>query len=191
MFWGVQLRQEIPIWLWIKTTGTIFRAGAPPILVYFSGWIGMFTGGTIWILTHGLLFSKPSKTQGKRIRLFKKERCLKRMEKESTPREMVRWSPSPFQNPRKSTAMGIGEWFASSLFDLVPIFGVPIFGVPCFFEYHFFGAPRHAAERGAAVATWTRLEALLSFSQAQIEDYRDARLGSGVVGLGFWVRPVA
>ena len=27
--------------------------GAPPILVYFSGWIGMFTGGTIWVLTHG------------------------------------------------------------------------------------------------------------------------------------------
>ena len=24
---------------------------SPPILVYFSGWIGMFTGGTIWILT--------------------------------------------------------------------------------------------------------------------------------------------
>ena len=24
--------------------------GAPPILVYFSGWIGMFTEGTIWIL---------------------------------------------------------------------------------------------------------------------------------------------
>ena len=30
-----------------------FGVGAPPILVYFSGWIGMFTGGTIWILTHG------------------------------------------------------------------------------------------------------------------------------------------
>ena len=24
---------------------------------YFSGWIGIFTGGTIWILTHGDLFS--------------------------------------------------------------------------------------------------------------------------------------
>ena len=24
-----------------------------PILVYFSGWMGMFTGGTIWMLTHG------------------------------------------------------------------------------------------------------------------------------------------
>ena len=23
------------------------------MLVYFSGWIRMFTGGTIWILTHG------------------------------------------------------------------------------------------------------------------------------------------
>ena len=31
-----------------------FGVGAPPIiLVYFSGWIGIFTGGTIWILTHG------------------------------------------------------------------------------------------------------------------------------------------
>ena len=30
-----------------------FGVGAPPISVYFSGWIGMFTEGTIWILTHG------------------------------------------------------------------------------------------------------------------------------------------
>ena len=30
-----------------------FEVGAPPILVYFSGWIGMFTGGAIWILAHG------------------------------------------------------------------------------------------------------------------------------------------
>ena len=29
--------------------------GAPPILGSFSGWIGMFTGGTIWLLTHGQL----------------------------------------------------------------------------------------------------------------------------------------
>ena len=42
------------IWLWVKTNGTILGS-APPILVYFSGWIGMFTGGTIWILTHGHL----------------------------------------------------------------------------------------------------------------------------------------
>ena len=31
-------------WLWVKTNGTIVGVGAPPILVYFSGWIGMFTG---------------------------------------------------------------------------------------------------------------------------------------------------
>ena len=29
-----------------------FGVGAPS-LVYFSGWLGMFTGGTIWLLTHG------------------------------------------------------------------------------------------------------------------------------------------
>ena len=33
-----------------------FGMGAPPILVYFSGWIGMFTGGTIWILPHGHMY---------------------------------------------------------------------------------------------------------------------------------------
>ena len=33
--------------------GTILALGAPPILVYFSGWIRMSTGGTIWVLTHG------------------------------------------------------------------------------------------------------------------------------------------
>ena len=32
--------------------------GAPPTLVYFSGWIGMFTGGTIWLLTHGQMTVK-------------------------------------------------------------------------------------------------------------------------------------
>ena len=30
---------------------------------YFSGWIGMFTGGTIWILTHGHL-SEPHLADG-------------------------------------------------------------------------------------------------------------------------------
>ena len=34
-----------------KPMGSHFGVGAPPILVYFSGWIGMFTGGMIWILT--------------------------------------------------------------------------------------------------------------------------------------------
>ena len=29
--------------------------GAPPILVHFSGWIGMLTGESIWILAHGPL----------------------------------------------------------------------------------------------------------------------------------------
>ena len=35
----------VPYWLVARLVG------AP--LVYFSGWIGMFTGGTIWVLTHG------------------------------------------------------------------------------------------------------------------------------------------
>ena len=34
-----------------------FGVGAPPMLVYLSGDFGMFTGGTIWILTHGQIGS--------------------------------------------------------------------------------------------------------------------------------------
>ena len=30
-----------------------FGVGASPILVYFSGAVEMFAGGTIWIFTHG------------------------------------------------------------------------------------------------------------------------------------------
>ena len=33
-------------WPWVKTMGSNFRVGAPPILVYFSGDFFMFTGGT-------------------------------------------------------------------------------------------------------------------------------------------------
>ena len=40
------------MWLWVKTNGIFGGAGAPPILVG----IGMFTGGTNWILTHGHIF---------------------------------------------------------------------------------------------------------------------------------------
>ena len=46
-----------------KTNGTIlgFSVHHPfqsPILrTYFSGWIGMFTGGTIWLLTHGQILN--------------------------------------------------------------------------------------------------------------------------------------
>ena len=42
------------LWLWVKTNGIPFWGiGAPPILEPISVGIGMFTGGTIWILTHG------------------------------------------------------------------------------------------------------------------------------------------
>ena len=44
------------IWLWVKTNGIPFWGfGAPPILepILVVGLNRMFTGGTIWILTHG------------------------------------------------------------------------------------------------------------------------------------------
>ena len=42
------------IWPWVKTNGTILGyVGAPPILKPILVGIGMFTGGAIWILTHG------------------------------------------------------------------------------------------------------------------------------------------
>ena len=41
-------------WLWVKTNGTILVGGCTThFRAYFSGWIGMFIGGTIWILTDG------------------------------------------------------------------------------------------------------------------------------------------
>ena len=40
-----------------KPMGSHFWIGAPPFFrTYFSGWIGKFTGGTIWVLTHGHVF---------------------------------------------------------------------------------------------------------------------------------------
>ena len=42
-------------WLWVKTIGTILGVGAPPLLGFVLVGIGMFTGGTIWFLTHGQL----------------------------------------------------------------------------------------------------------------------------------------
>ena len=36
-----------------KPMGSHFGVGAPPTLVGILVGIGMFTGGTIWILTHG------------------------------------------------------------------------------------------------------------------------------------------
>ena len=38
----------------VKTNGIpFFRVGAPPVLGFILVGIGMFTGGTIWVLTHG------------------------------------------------------------------------------------------------------------------------------------------
>ena len=37
--------------------GSHFGVGVPPILELILVWIGMFTGGTIWFLTHGHLSS--------------------------------------------------------------------------------------------------------------------------------------
>ena len=42
------------MWLWLsKPVGSHFGLGAPPILEPILVGIGMFTGGTIWLLTHG------------------------------------------------------------------------------------------------------------------------------------------
>ena len=42
------------IWLWVKTW-CHFGVGAPPTLEPIFVRVGMFTGGTIWLLTHGHL----------------------------------------------------------------------------------------------------------------------------------------
>ena len=44
------------MWLWLsKSMGSHLGVGefTTHFRTYLSGWIGMFTGGTIWILTHG------------------------------------------------------------------------------------------------------------------------------------------
>ena len=59
----------------LSSTSVVFRFGrrskpmvpfwgrctvnSPPILAYFSGWIEMFAGGTIWVLTHNQLVLLP------------------------------------------------------------------------------------------------------------------------------------
>ena len=44
-------------WLWVSKPFwepiLVAREFTTQFRTYFSGWIGMFTGGTIWILTHG------------------------------------------------------------------------------------------------------------------------------------------
>ena len=34
---------------------------------YFSGWIGMFTGTTIWVLTHGHVAMEPDQVPGRQF----------------------------------------------------------------------------------------------------------------------------
>ena len=43
------------MWLWLSKPRLHFGVGqfTTHFKTYFSGWIGMFTGGTIWLLTHG------------------------------------------------------------------------------------------------------------------------------------------
>ena len=48
-------------WLWVNTVlGSHFGVGefTTHFRTNFIGWIGMFTGGTIWVLTHGDLFAE-------------------------------------------------------------------------------------------------------------------------------------
>ena len=45
---------HLDTWLWVKTNGILIWGRCTTHFSRdFSGWIGMFTGGTIWILTHG------------------------------------------------------------------------------------------------------------------------------------------
>ena len=64
--------------------------GVPPIFVYFSGWIGMFTGGTIWLLTHGHLF------------------CVAGVPFLSTSRRGIFWCRCGSRMTSRSSAQGIG-----------------------------------------------------------------------------------
>ena len=51
---------QLNMWLWVKTNGTIFGVGAPPILVYFSGdWDVQWGHGT---LTHSHVAIPGSRT---------------------------------------------------------------------------------------------------------------------------------
>ena len=52
---------ETRLWL-SKPVGSHFGVGAPPILEPTFVGIGMFTGGTVWILTHGHISSVPKQT---------------------------------------------------------------------------------------------------------------------------------
>ena len=49
-------------WLWVKTVLVPFWGFrcTTHVRTYFSGWIGTFTGGTIWLLTHGHMAVAPS-----------------------------------------------------------------------------------------------------------------------------------
>ena len=61
----------IVIWLWVKTNGTILGQAHHPFSSILAG-IGMFTGGTIWLLTHGhmltVLLLADSSSQSRLVR---------------------------------------------------------------------------------------------------------------------------
>ena len=52
----------------LVTNSTILGVCAPPILIYFSGWIGMFIRGTIWLLSHGHVSFRASLRSSSRFR---------------------------------------------------------------------------------------------------------------------------
>ena len=50
-----ETRPLVGIWLWVKTNGTILGEVHHPFLEPILVGIGMFTGGTIWLLTRAHL----------------------------------------------------------------------------------------------------------------------------------------
>ena len=68
-----------PIWLWVKTNGIPFwlvGEFTTHFRTYFSGWIGMFTGGTIWLLTHGHICRQSATEVGVMHRHGGRRACL-------------------------------------------------------------------------------------------------------------------
>ena len=67
---GAGLHSRSPnwrMWLWLSKTvlGSHFGVGefTTHFRNYFSGWIGMFTGSTIWLFTHGHVWSSMERQQ--------------------------------------------------------------------------------------------------------------------------------
>ena len=109
------------IWLWVKTDGIPFWGFrcTTHFRTYFSGWIGMFTGGTIWTLTHGQYVSA----------------CTEHKDSGSSPRCRYDWTRTYVTWPSSNQTLQRFSWTSLEMAMSCNVCG-PLLRPPCFSAPH-------------------------------------------------------